>query len=327
MAIRLDDAAVAVPASIGNVGPGFDALSVAVQLYLHARIVEVIDDGAGRIDCAFTGRQPVGENRVARAFAAMRERHTGPLPSIAVEIQSDIPMRAGLGSSAAAVVAGLRLFDRLRQGYGLRAEAAAEAGESAEAAATADRVRGDQPASLETLLAVAACIEGHPDNAAAALCGGLSACCQREDGTFTAWSWPWPEAIALIVATPAIELETAVARRVVPASVPRADAVFNLQHTLLLLRALESGDRGSLREALRDRWHQPYRQALVPGLDQLLALDHPDVLGVCLSGSGPSVVAFADRHHGTVEALLGDTYRGLGIDCTVRCLRVHQKGS
>lgn len=294
----LNGLALAVPASIGNVGPGFDALSVAVQLYLHARIVDVIDDGEGSLTCHFVGAPPVGENRLARAFAALRARHAGPLPSITVEARSDIPMRAGLGSSAAAVVAGLRLFEHVTA-----------------------------PLALDTRLGVAAEIEGHPDNAAAALCGGLTGCCRREDGTFAAWSWPWPDALKCIVATPVVQLETSVARQVLPPAVPLADAVFNLQHTLLLVHALESGDRGSLREALRDRWHQPYRRALVPGLDRLLALDHPDLLGVCLSGSGPSVVAFADRNHAAVETLLRHAYRDLGLACTVRCLTVHQKGS
>lgn len=289
---------VAVPASIGNVGPGFDTLSLAVRLYLRVRIVEVTPDGDGRLSCEFVDCEPRGANRLERAFAGVRARHDGPVPSLGVQIRSEIPVRAGLGSSAAAVVAGLRLFELVTE-----------------------------PKPLGDLLRLAADVEGHPDNAAAALCGGLTGCCEREDGTIAAWSWPWPESISVIVATPGVELETDAARKVLPDAVPRADAVFNLQHTLLLLHALESGDRLAIREALRDRWHQPYRRALVPGLDRLLALEHPDLLGVCLSGAGPSVVALADRNILAVETILRDTYRDLGVACTIRCLAAHQKGT
>jgi homoserine kinase len=294
----LEGLEIAVPASIGNVGPGFDALSIALRLYLRLRVVGVRLDGRGTLTCEFVDCHPSGENRVARGYDAMRARHGDPLPSLTIEVRSDIPPRAGLGSSAAAAVGGLRLFE----------------------AATERR-------PVESLLAAAAEIEGHPDNAASALCGGLSACCQREDGTYAVWSWPWPEAVAFVVATPAIELETALARRVLPPDIPRADAVFNLQHTLLLVHALQSGDRALLREALHDRWHQPFRRMLVPGLDRVLALDHPALLGACLSGSGPSVVALAEHDVPAVEALLADEYRRLGIACTIRRLTVHQKGS
>jgi homoserine kinase len=295
---RLDGVEIAVPASVGNVGPGFDAVSLALKLYLRARIVGLEDDGRGRLTFTFGGFDPAGENRVSRAFETVRARDPRPLPSATIHIDSDIPPRAGLGSSAAAAVAGLRLFE----------------------AFTA-------PLPIDTLIAAAASIEGHPDNAASALGGGLTACCERDDGSFLVWSWPWPDSIKCLVATPDVQLETAVARRVLPADVRRADAVFNLQHTLLLVHAIESGDRALLREALRDRLHQPFRRDLVPGLDHLLHIDHPAVLGVCLSGSGPSVVAFADGDFDDVEASLLAIYRELGLGCTVRCLSVHQKGA
>lgn len=289
---------IVVPGSIGNVGPGFDALSLAVQLFLRIRIVDVIDDSRGRLACEFVDCTLTGPNRLERAFTCARARHAAALPSLSIQVRSEIPLRAGLGSSAAAVIGGLQLFELLT---------------------------GPKPVS--DVLRIATDIEGHPDNAASALCGGLTGCCEYEDGTIAAWSWPWPDAIKLIVATPAVHLETSVARNALPTHFSRTDAVFNLQHTLLLVHALQSGDRQILREALRDRWHQPYRRALVPGLDRMLAIDDPDVLGVCLSGSGPSIVVLADRDLPRVAALVHSTYENdVGSACTIRTLSAYHKG-
>ena len=101
----------------------------------------------------------------------------------------------------------------------------------------------------------------------------------------------WPEGIRFVVASPAVQLATSDSRRVLPDAVPRADAVFNLQRALLLVQALQHNEYEHVREALRDRWHQPFRACIVPGFTELLELRHPDLLGVCLSGSGPSVLA------------------------------------
>jgi homoserine kinase len=204
-------------------------------------------------------------------------------------------MQAGLGSSGAATVAGLKLYEL--------------------AGGTLTR---------DELLTIAAEVEGHPDNVAASLYGGLVGSWRRADGTVGAYSRRWPERLQLVVATPMARVETALARRGLPGMIHRADAVYNLQHVALLLHTLDTGDFDHLREALRDRWHQPFRQTLVPGLEQALALEHPDLLGVCLSGSGPSIVAFADRNIPAIESLLRRVYDRLGLPCEVRALRVHQ---
>jgi len=118
-----------------------------------------------------------------------------------------------------------------------------------------------------------------------------------------------------------VSLETTRARAALPASVPLADAVANLQRALLLVRALDTGDYGDLREALNDRWHQPARTVMVPALAECLAIDHPAVLGVCLSGAGPSVLALAAPGRSEeAAAVLGDVYRRLGVPHTIRNL-------
>jgi homoserine kinase len=286
---------IVVPGSISNLGPGFDALSVAVDVYLRLQILEVLPDAPGTIDVEFDGPAPAGENRIATGFERAAARAGAPAPGVRVRAHSDIPVRAGLGSSAAAAVAGIRLYQAL-----------------APAASDLDA------------LALATGIEGHPDNAAAALLGGMTVSCQTDDGRVVSRAWRWPDAIRFVVATPDAELETTVARQMLPASIPLRDAVFNLQRALLLLRALESGHHEDLREALRDRWHQPARQASVPGLAEALALEHPALLGVCLSGAGPSIAALTAGGEAEVGELLGGIYTRLGLPYTIRGLSAHQ---
>ncbi len=294
-AAGIDGSSIVVPGSVSNLGPGFDALSVAVTVYLRLSILEIRPDAPGRLDMEFAGGAPPGENRVESGFRAA-ERHFGDAaPGLRVRVESDIPMRAGLGSSAAATVAGLKLYERV----------------------TTPRDPGD-------LLALATTIEGHPDNAAAALHGGLTTSCQLDDGRVLTSAWPFPDELRLIVATPGAELATSFARQVLPDQLPLRDAVFNLQRALLLVRALETGQFDWVREALRDRWHQPARAAHVPGLAAALALDHPAVLGACLSGAGPSiaVLALATRQD-EAAAALREIYEGASLPYTIRLLQAH----
>jgi homoserine kinase len=287
---------VSVPGSVANLGPGFDALSVAVRLYLHLDVVDLRPAAPGDLQCTFVGGPTlVGENRIARAFKLAQERFGGTPPGLVVEVRSEIPMRAGLGSSAAATVAGLRLYEAL-------------AG----------------PRQTSELLGLATEIEGHPDNAAAALLGGLTLSCQFTNGAVEARAWRWPEDLTLVVGTPEAQLETAAARKILPQDLTLGDAVFNLQRALLLVRALDTGRFADLKEALKDRWHQPTRQSYVPGLEQALALDHPAVLGACLSGSGPSVALFAHDRHEEAARLLAGIYKDLGVAYTIRTLSAHQ---
>lgn len=285
---------IVVPGSISNLGPALDACSVAVQLYLRVRIIDVLP-ASDRLEFQFVGAAPAGENRVETGFRRAQALGRTVAPGLRVEVRSDIPTRAGLGSSGAATVAGLRLFQ--------------------EAAHTLED--GD-------CLAAAAAVEGHPDNAAASLLGGLTVCCRHDDGRVTARSSRWPPALRFVVATPEAELETSVSRRALPATLSLSDAIFNLQRALLLLRALDFARFGDLREALRDRWHQPARAPLVPGLAEALAIDDPAVLGVCLSGAGPSIVALVTDDAARAQALFAGIFARLGMPYTIRRLEAQQ---
>jgi homoserine kinase len=133
----------------------------------------------------------------------------------------------------------------------------------------------------------------------------------------------WPESLAIIVVTPELHLATTASRAVLPPMIPRADAIFNVQRVAFLLEALRSADFALLHEALEDRLHQPHRAAIVPGLKEALELRHPSLLGVCLSGAGPSIVAMAQQHLDEIRALLEEIYTRKSIPCRVRTLQVH----
>lgn len=238
-----------------------------------------------------------GRNAVERAFGLLAERLGATAPSVVVDVASDIPMAAGLGSSAAATVAGLRIFERVT-----------------------DVVPDD------VLLSVAAEAEGHADNAAPALFGGLTSVVE-ESGRFRALRWRWPEGLRLVVATPAVGLATAKARAALPEVLPRTDAIFNLQRVLSLVHALQSDDDAHLRVAVQDRWHQPARAALVPLLREVLTLEDPDVLGAFLSGAGPSVAVLARREFTRLEQVLASMYARAGCEVTIRTLAVHHAGA
>ena len=291
---RLKGRVVVVPASIGNLGPGFDTLGLALRLYLRVEIRDAVDDGRGRLVCRFHGGRPGAYNAIERGFGA--GRRTGG-PSLTVDVRSDIPQGAGLGSSAAATVAGMMLRD------------------------LAD---GETRRTRLELLADAFACEGHPDNAAAALFGGLTSCCVLAGGRVDVSRWRWPPAWRVVMATPRTALSTRDSRRTLPSEVPLTAAVFNLQRQARLLAAVRDADPRALREAMADRCHQPYRDALVPQLREVIELDHPDVLGVCLSGAGPSVAVVVERNVRKVADAVGAVYRRARVPCTVRALRVHQ---
>jgi len=254
---------VRVPATSANLGPGFDVLGLALGLYNEIvyeeadRVsVTVEGEGAGRLD---TG----AGNVVARAALMAHEAAGRPFTGAAIQCVNRIPTARGLGSSAAAWVGGL---------------------------VAANATLGS-PLDRAAVLALACRAEGHPDNVAAALLGGLTVSCVSGDRV-SAVSLPMPADLGWVVLVPRIESATREARAVLPDTVTRADAVFNLQRMGLLLAALASGRIDVLGVAMEDRLHQPQRQALFPWMEAVrrAALD-AGALGCVLSGAGPSLLA------------------------------------
>jgi homoserine kinase len=291
---------VRVPATSANLGPGFDALGLALALYnevtaSEADTVSVTLDGEG------SGRLPTtGDNLVARAVRQAYEAAARPFKGVALTCVNRIPAARGLGSSAAAWIAGLMAGNALLGG----------------------------PLSRDAVLALAARAEGHPDNVAAALSGGLTVCCALGDGRIAWLSLPVPPALRWVVLIPEVTSSTAETRAVLPASVPRTDAVFNVQRVALLLAGLQSGRTDALAAALDDRLHQPYRLRLFPWLTPVAeAARQAGALGCVLSGAGPSLLAAVTGDVDRVARAMESALATAGIPGSARALAVDTEGA
>ncbi len=254
-----------VPASTANLGPGFDIFGLALDIYNlfeveEASKLEIRIEGEGRGELEDPQR-----NLVLAGIRRIFERAGRELPPLRLSCRNEIPLRRGLGSSASAAVGGVMLGNKL-------------CGELF---------------SEEELLEIAAEMEGHPDNVAAALFGGLQIAGRGERGFFHL-DIPFPSELRVVLFIPNFEIPTQEARRALPEEISLRDAVFNASRTALLVGALLRRRFDLLREATRDLLHQPHREGLMPYMRELFeeAL-RAGALGAFLSGAGPSVGAFA----------------------------------
>jgi homoserine kinase len=261
-----------VPASSANLGPGFDALGLALPLYLECRfrLAPGLVIHASGCD---SDRIPVdASNLIWQTALTVAEHARKPLPPIELEIRNEIPLGKGLGSSAAALTAGVVIASRLL----------------------------DLDWSRARILNEAARLEGHPDNVAACALGGIVASAIDAEGHASAIRLDLPAACGLAVIIPDFVLPTSHSRSVLPATYTREEVIFNLQRVGLLVAALATGDLQALSVALADRLHQPFRAPLVPGLEEVLGLRLPGLLGCVLSGAGPSVLVFFEKGHESI---------------------------
>ena len=295
---------VRVPASTSNLGPGFDCFGLALKLYLTVGVTAV-PESPDQCRVTTTGAKENealprnAVNLIYRAMSVAARREQRQLPPVELIVHNEIPLASGLGSSAAAIVAGIKL-----------------------GALIAGKDLPDQ-----TIQNYATEFEGHPDNVAASLYGGFVASCIRADGTVVSAKFDWPSHIRVVVVSPPSQLPTHVARAALPRAVSRADAVHNLQRTALFTSALAQQRYDLLWEAMRDRLHQPQRESLVPGLAEALALPPmKGLLGVALSGAGPSIVALVDDNDDEIGARIAACFRAHKIESNVRTLEVDNDG-
>ncbi|MGA8223997.1 MAG: homoserine kinase [Candidatus Acidiferrales bacterium] len=296
---------VRVPASTANLGAGFDCFGLALQLYLAVRATVLSGSGnrsqvrsRGAKGSSLLARVPE-ENLIFRAMKYAAEGESFSLPPVRLAVHNAIPVAAGLGSSAAAVVAGVAL---------------------------AFAVAGRTP-STASGLRYATELEGHADNAAAAFLGGLVVTAARADGTVLVVRKAWPKEIRIVAVTPDLALETKKARAVLPSRVSREDAVYNLQRSALLIAALEEKRFDLLWDAMHDRLHQSCRGPLIPGLAGILQMPRaPGLLGIALSGSGPSVIALATDHFDEIGESIAGQFERHRLAVTIRCLDVSPDG-
>ncbi|PQV64642.1 homoserine kinase [Abditibacterium utsteinense] len=275
-----DAVTVRVPATSANCGPGFDCLGLALSL--HNEITLKIGDsdalqvaGEGVFELQ-NNSQTIAHHAAHRVFKALSISISG----VQLSLKNQIPLSRGLGSSSAAIVGGL-----------------------VAANAWAQKNRGLE-LSKENLLDLATEIEGHPDNVAPALLGGFVVSARNENGAVASIQLPIQKFPRFAVWIPETELATKVARGVLPESYSRADAVFNLSRSALLVAALATNDFEALREALRDKIHQDFRAPLVPAFEEIsrAALEN-GAFGVTLSGAGPSILAWLPEGTGAIDAM------------------------
>jgi homoserine kinase len=263
---------VQVPATTANLGPGYDALAAALSLGL---VLEVEETGEFFVHCDVQGVPADRTNLCVRAFEALK-----PSDGLAFHIRSEIPVAAGLGSSAAAIVAGLCAADHLYE--------------------------------LDAPLFDLACeLEGHPDNVAAALLGGFVVCAGDEPERFDP-----PPGLEAVVVVPTEQVATEEARAAMPPEVPLEDAVHNVARASLLMMGIARDDFSLIARGLEDRLHQPRRAHLYPrSMDLLGRAEELGAVGATISGAGPSVLFWCtwQQTGGLVKRL-----RSEAPDCDVR---------
>ena len=289
---------VRVPASSANLGPGFDALGLALDLHLTCRFrcakalairvcgrdAKLISEGA--------------DNLIWQTALRVAADTASEISPIELEIANDIPIGKGLGSSAAALTAGVVIASEvLHLGW-----------------------------DAERVLHEAADIEGHPDNVAACVLGGIVASAIDSEGIARAVRMELHDHYGVAVVVPDFLLPTVEARRVLPETYSRADTIFNVQRSALLIAALTRGVTDAFPAALEDRLHQPYRYSLVPGLEEMTRLRAPGLLGCALSGAGPSILVFHERDSAAVCERVREIFAAHGRKSEIACCRVAEKG-
>lgn len=249
---------IRVPATTANLGPGFDAFGCALNLYTDVTFEET-DAGLLITGCdeAYSGPDNMAYTAYCAVLASLSEEIRG----VKIHIESQIPICRGLGSSAALLVAG---------------------------AMGANVLRGNK-LSTQGLLNITNAMEGHPDNLAPAFYGGLTAS-MVDNGLPVTVNFPLHKDWEFLALVPDFDLPTPLARSVLPKDVSRADAIYNIAHGAMVLKALELGDEKLLRNAMQDKLHQNYRRSLIQDYDAIEALVRTTGAAFCLSGAGPTLL-------------------------------------
>lgn len=291
---------VQVPASTANMGPGFDCLGMALQLY---NSVEISITGSGLyIDINGEGAPDIPRNEdnlvyqaAVRVFNQIGFNYSG----LRLKLYNNIPVSRGLGSSTAAIVGGIIAANMISGGH----------------------------LGQRDLLNMACAMEGHPDNVAAAFFGGIVVAAPV-DGDIKHIKIEPPKRLKAVVAVPEFNLSTKISREALPQQVSFNDAAFNLSRLALLIAALGQGDISLLGVSMDDKLHQPYRANLIPGMKKVIAAARlAGARGVTLSGAGPSLVAFADDNYQLIARVMKDTFRQNGVKARAMVLEPAQVGA
>jgi homoserine kinase len=291
---------VHVPATTANLGPGYDCLGLA--LGLHNEVTLALADEPG-VEIEGEGDDTLPRDRthlVLGAAQAAADATGETLPVLRLHQLNRIPLARGMGSSSAAIVGGVVAANELL----------------------------DLGLSERQMLDIATHVEGHPDNVAPALLGGLTVCCTLESGEVLVERLDVAAGLLCVVAVPDFEVATHDARRALPETIDHEDGVFNLCRVGLIVAALTTGDFTVLGEAMRDRLHQPHRAHLVPGMAEAIsAALTAGAHGAALSGSGPTIAAFVSGAGEEVGDAMVNAFRRAGTTAIARELPLASDGA
>lgn len=259
---------VKVPASTANLGSGFDSIGMALQRYTTVKMKLANQTKVNLIGQHQQGLPMNKQNLIYQAADYLCRQAEIETPQLEIEVESEIPLSRGLGSSGAAIIGGMVAVNTLV----------------------------GTPFTKDEIFQLASELEGHPDNVGASLFGGVLVAAKNKENKFTYVNFPPPEQLKVVVSIPDYELQTKEARGVLPEQYSREDAVHALSHAALLSAALMRGDFKAMGEALNDQIHQPYRKHLIPGFEEILENGkNYGAIGAAISGAGPTIIAFTSQ--------------------------------
>jgi homoserine kinase len=292
---------VRVPGTTANCGPGFDAVGIACTIYNDLELTVTQDTGIS-LEVTGEGEGAIpsdSSNVVIKAIKMVMDKTGQQYQGIKLKMMNQVPLARGLGSSAAAIVGGLVAANEL----------------------TGNRL------SETDLLDMATAIEGHPDNVAPAIFGGITVSIMDSGHAHYLRFLP-PVDFSMVAVIPQFNLSTRAARKVLPPTVPFTDAVFNVSRTALLIGALATGELKLLLHALEDRLHQPYRQQLIPGMAQVLAAARQaGALGAALSGAGPCLLAYTAENSDEVGQAMVKAFEIHKVKAKYQVLQIDRQGA
>ena len=303
---------VKTPATIANLGPGFDSFGLALPLYNIVSVEETVLPGSG-IEINIINEKnneerniidiPTDKNNIVYKAIELLYNFIGQVPNeLKITIKTQIPISRGLGSSASVIVGGLIAANELL-----------------------GRVTDEKE-----LLSIATEIEGHPDNIAPAFKGGVMMSSWEEDGSVVCRNLPWNDDWKLMVCIPDYELNTDVSRSVLPKEVPMASAIYNLKRSAMFVDALYNKDEELLKLALKDKLHQPYREKLVPGLNEITNnLKHVNgVIGTVLCGAGPAIlIIYNGIGVSEIKEIVSNTWDYFNVETSFLNLPIEKNGA
>ncbi len=290
---------IKVPATSANLGPGFDALGLALDLWNESTF-ELAEDFSVRMEGEGQGKLHQGKNNlIVRAAFKLAERVGKSLPTFHANCVNAIPLGSGMGSSSAAILTGL-----------LGANALLE-----------------NPLSREEILNLASEMEGHPDNVTPALLGGLVVS-TIDEGKVIARQIPLGIDLCITIALPDFYLPTKHARAALPRKVSIKNAVHNISRAVLVTEAFRNGDLNLLGQAMNDKLHQPYRLRLIPGaMSAMEAAKEAGASAVALSGAGPSLIAFSSKAEAGIGTSMKRAFEQAGLTARIFHLRGSSRGA